>query len=46
MIDLHLDHDANLAEVVLNSPKAMNSLQEADIAELSRAYSDAADAGV
>lgn len=46
MIDLHLDHDANLAEVVLNIPKAMNSLQEADIAELSRAYSDAADAGV
>ena len=46
MIDLHLDHDANLAEVVLNIPKAMNSLQEADIAELSHAYSDAADAGV
>ena len=46
MIDLHLDHEANMAEVVLNIPKAMNSLQEADIAELSQAYSDAAAAGV
>ena len=45
MIDLtiHTDGGANYAEVVLNNPKAMNSLAEADLAELDAAYAEAAD---
>lgn len=45
MIDLtiHTDGGANYAEVVLNNPKAMNSLAEADLAELDAAYAEAAE---
>lgn len=42
MIDLHIDAESKLAEVVLNNPKAMNSLAEADLQELSEAYAEAA----
>ena len=41
MIDLHIED--GLAEVVLNNPKALNSLTEADLQELSDAYAEAAD---
>ena len=44
MIDLHIED--NVAEVVLNNPKAMNSLTESDLQELSDAYTEAADRGV
>ncbi len=40
MIDLHIEDD--LAEVVLNNPKALNSLTETDLEELSSAYEEAA----
>ncbi|WP_342319385.1 enoyl-CoA hydratase/isomerase family protein [Corynebacterium mayonis] len=48
MIDLtiHTAGDALYAEVVLNNPKAMNSLAEADLAELDAAYREAADNNV
>ncbi len=36
----------NVAEVVLNAPEKMNSLNEAALADLSAAYDDAAEAGV
>lgn len=45
MIDLHID-DNNVAEVVLNNPKAMNSLTEDDLQELSAAYTEAAERNV
>ena len=44
MIDLHIED--GLAEVVLNNPKALNSLTEADLQELSDAYAEAADRAV
>ncbi|QGU05810.1 enoyl-CoA hydratase/isomerase family protein [Corynebacterium comes] len=44
MIDLHIED--NVAEVVLNNPKAMNSLTESDLQELSDAYTEAADRDV
>ena len=44
MIDLHIEDD--VAEVVLNNPRAMNSLTEADLQEISDAYAEAADRGV
>lgn len=44
MIELHIEN--NVAEVVLNNPKAMNSLTEADLRELSDAYTEAADRDV
>jgi len=44
MIQLEINH--NIAEVTLNAPKKMNALDEAAIAELGQAYTDAADAGV
>lgn len=44
MIDLHIED--NVAEVVLNNPRAMNSLTEADLQELSGAYTEAAERGV
>lgn len=46
MIDLHIDTTANTAEVVLNNPRALNSLDEAALKELSEAYTEAADAQV
>ncbi|HHU66319.1 enoyl-CoA hydratase/isomerase family protein [Corynebacterium sp.] len=48
MIDLHIEdiEGAKVAEVVLNNPKALNSLTEADLQELSDAYTEAADRGV
>lgn len=39
MIDLHIEND--IAEVVLNNPKAMNALAEQDLAELHEAYREA-----
>lgn len=44
MIDLIIDD--NTAEVVLNNPKALNSLAEADLRELSDAYAEAEARGV
>lgn len=44
MIDLHVTD--GLAEVVLNNPSALNSLDEAALADLSSAYTEAASAGV
>lgn len=44
MIDLHIED--GIAEVVLNNPKAMNSLTESDLQELSEAYTEAADRDV
>lgn len=44
MIDLHIDD--SVAEVVLNNPKAMNALNEHDLAELGDAYQEAAAQGV
>lgn len=46
MIDLHIDTTANTAEVVLNNPRALNSLDEAALKELSEVYTEAADAQV
>ncbi|KAA8720189.1 enoyl-CoA hydratase/isomerase family protein [Corynebacterium spheniscorum] len=46
MIDLHIDSTANTAEVVLNDPRALNSLDEAALKELSEVYIEAADAKV
>lgn len=48
MIDLtiHNEDGANYAEVVLNNPKAMNSLSEPDLVELEQAYDEAAGKGV
>lgn len=42
MIDLLIEN--NVAEVVLNAPEKLNSLNEEALAELSRAYDDAASA--
>ncbi|GAB2826996.1 enoyl-CoA hydratase-related protein [Alpinimonas psychrophila] len=44
MIDLTIED--NIARVVLNAPHKMNALDEAGISELSKAYEDAAAAGV
>lgn len=46
MIDLHIDSTANTAEVVLNNPRALNSLDEAALKELSEVYTQAAEAKV
>lgn len=46
MIDLHIDTTANTAEVVLNHPRALNSLDEAALKELSEVYTQAAEAKV
>lgn len=46
MIDLHIDTTANTAEVVLNNPRALNSLDEAALKELSEVYTQAAEANV
>lgn len=46
MIDLHIDTAANTAEVVLNNPRALNSLDEAALKELSEVYTQAAEAKV
>lgn len=46
MIDLHIDSTANTAEVVLNNPRALNSLDEAALKELSEVYTEAANAKV
>lgn len=46
MIDLHIDTTANTAEVVLNNPRALNSLDEAALKELSEVYTQAAEAKV
>ena len=43
MIDLHFED--GLAEVVLNNPKALNSLTEADLQEISDVYTEAAERG-
>ena len=40
MIDLHIED--GVAEVVLNNPKALNALAEADLQELSQVYTEAA----
>lgn len=42
MIDLTID--GNVAEIVLNTPEKLNSLNEEALAELSKAYDDAASA--
>ena len=42
MIDLHHDAEAGFVELVLNNPKAINSLAEDDLAELSRVLDEAA----
>lgn len=42
MIDLHHDAEAGTVELVLNNPKAINSLAEEDLAELSRVLDEAA----
>ncbi|MGD7002229.1 enoyl-CoA hydratase/isomerase family protein [Corynebacterium halotolerans] len=44
MIDLHIEDDT--AEVVLNNPRAMNALGEADLAQLHQAYHEAESRGV
>lgn len=44
MIDLTIDN--GLAEVVLNAPKTLNSLDESALAELDEAYQEAESAGV
>ncbi|NLS09503.1 enoyl-CoA hydratase/isomerase family protein [Nesterenkonia sp. MY13] len=44
MIDLSIDN--GLAEVVLNAPKKLNSLNESALAELDEAYQEAESAGV
>lgn len=44
MIDLHIEN--NTAEVVLNNPQARNALSEADLKELSSAYTEAEARGV
>ncbi|CEA09014.1 putative enoyl-CoA hydratase echA8 [Arthrobacter saudimassiliensis] len=44
MIELTID--GNVAEVVLNAPQKMNALDEQALADLDRAYDDAAAAGV
>lgn len=44
MIDLHIED--NIAEVVLDNPRAMNSLTEVDLQELSEAYTEAAERDV
>src|SRR5699024_737827 len=46
MIDLHFNDDHSIAEVVLNNPKAMNTLAPEDLTELPEAYAEAAKAGV
>lgn len=46
MIDVLINSEAQVAEIVLNNPKAMNSLAEADLKELSAAYDEAEGAGV
>src|SRR5690625_3964365 len=46
MIDLLFNEDRTVAEVVLNNPKAMNSLAPEDLTELSQAYTEAEQAGV
>lgn len=46
MIDVHVDSHSAVAEIVLNNPAARNALNEADLAELSAAYAEAASAGV
>ena len=43
MIDLHHDAEAGVVELVLNNPKALNSLAEEDLAELSRTLDEAAE---
>ncbi|MCZ9298740.1 enoyl-CoA hydratase/isomerase family protein [Corynebacterium hesseae] len=43
MIDLHHDAEAGVVELVLNNPKAINSLAEEDLAELSRSLDEAAE---
>ncbi|HET7414101.1 MAG TPA: enoyl-CoA hydratase-related protein [Arthrobacter sp.] len=44
MIELTIEND--VAEVVLNAPQKMNSLDEAALADLGKAYDDAAEANV
>ncbi|HCD4229006.1 TPA: enoyl-CoA hydratase/isomerase family protein [Corynebacterium striatum] len=44
MIELHIDAETGVAELILNNPKAMNSLGEADLTELSDALDEAANA--
>lgn len=44
MIELHIDAETGVAELILNNPKAMNSLGEADLVELSDALDEAAKA--
>lgn len=44
MIDLHIEHDT--AEIVLNNPQARNALAEADLKDLSAAYTEAEVRGV
>lgn len=44
MIELHIDAETGVAELILNNPKAMNSLGEADLAGLSDALDEAAKA--
>jgi Enoyl-CoA hydratase (EC 4.2.1.17) len=44
MIDLQIEN--SVAEIVLNNPRARNALTEADLAELSDAYTEAAERGV
>ena len=44
MIDLHIDN--NTAEIVLNNPQARNALAEADLKDLSAAYTEAEVRGV
>lgn len=47
MIDVHFDTIApDTAEIVLNNPKAINSLTESDLTELSDAYTEAANRGI
>ncbi|AGS35962.1 enoyl-CoA hydratase [Corynebacterium maris DSM 45190] len=46
MIDVHVDSHSAVAEIVLNNPAARNALTEADLAELSAAYTEAESAGV
>ena len=44
MIDLHIENDT--AEIVLNNPQARNALAEADLKDLSAAYTEAEVRGV
>lgn len=46
MIELHIDSEKDVAEIVLNNPKAMNALAEEDLLELKEAYDEASKAHV